>query len=111
MYNEYVVDDESFYSKTGYGNLFFVKIFIWLKYSHIQLDLQLNTKAKWSDLEQAKADWNPLPNAIESSTPKICLCAAHLSQKRRPVTTQKSTHQKYQLQNFSQNLHVMMSVM
>ena len=27
------------------------------------------------------------------------------------VTTQKSTHQKYQLQNFSQNFHVMMSVM
>ena len=27
------------------------------------------------------------------------------------VTTQKSTYQKYQLQNFSQNFHVMMSVM
>ena len=27
------------------------------------------------------------------------------------VTTQKSIHQKYQLQNFSQNSHVMMNVM
>jgi hypothetical protein len=27
------------------------------------------------------------------------------------VTTQKSTHQKYQIQNFSQNFYVMMSVM